>query len=225
MGFDPPLSVHGWGTGSGRPPWIRVSLPGKGRYAVVGEVVRSHGLLTVCKEARCPNMPECWGRGVATFLVLGGMCTRNCRFCAVGKGVPFPPDPGEPRRIAEAVRVMGLRHAVITSVTRDDLPDGGASIFAGTIREVRSACPGAAVEVLVPDFGGSVSALDKVIDAGPAVLAHNIETVPRLYQIVRPGAGATSVPSGSSKGRSALAGVLRSSPGSCSGWERPWRRS
>lgn len=143
-------------------------------------------LTTVCQSAQCPNLGECFAKGTATFMIMGTRCTRRCRFCAVGKGAPAPLDAGEPRRIAMAVSRMGVKHAVVTSVTRDDLPDGGAGHFAETIQHIRQQCPGVSVEVLVPDFDGAVSAFDMVCDAGPEVFNHNIETVPRLYARVRP---------------------------------------
>ncbi len=172
-----------------RPAWIRAKAPQGPTYERIRGLVRGLELHTVCEEAHCPNLGECWGRGTATFMILGEVCTRACGFCAVKTGLPGrPPDPGEPRRVAEAVARMGLRHAVITSVNRDDQPDGGASIFAATIREVRALVPGCAVEVLVPDFKGSWDALQAVADARPDVLNHNVETVPRLYRSARPGA-------------------------------------
>ena len=145
-------------------------------------------LHTVCQEARCPNQWECFSRNTATFLIMGDRCTRNCRFCAVLHGPRGEPDPEEPSRVAEAARSLGLDYVVVTSVTRDDLPDGGASLFAETIREIRRKKPGTDVEVLIPDFQGNERALALVLDAGPAVLNHNIETVERLYPEVRPGA-------------------------------------
>jgi lipoic acid synthetase len=151
--------------------------------------MRGLDLHTVCEEAHCPNLGECWSRGTATFMILGDVCTRACGFCAVKTGLPRrPPDPDEPRRVADAVARMVLRHAVVTSVNRDDQPDGGASIFAATIREIRARVPGCAVEVLVPDFKGRWDALGMVLDARPDVLNHNAETVPRLYRQARPGA-------------------------------------
>jgi lipoic acid synthetase len=151
--------------------------------------VRGLDLHTVCEEARCPNLGECWSRSTATFMILGDVCTRACGFCAVKTGLPErPPDPGEPRRVAEAVARMGLRHAVVTSVNRDDREDGGASAFAATIRAIRDRVPGCAVEVLIPDFKGRWDALSVVLEARPDVLNHNVETVPRLYRRVRPGA-------------------------------------
>jgi len=152
-------------------------------------LMRDLGLHTVCEEARCPNLGECWNAGTATFMILGDVCTRACGFCAVKTGLPArPPDPEEPARVADAVRRMGLRHAVITSVNRDDQRDGGASIFAAVISEIRSRVPGCAVEVLIPDFKGSWAALEIVMAARPDILNHNTETVPRLYRVVRPGA-------------------------------------
>ncbi len=151
-------------------------------------LLRELGLATVCEAARCPNRGECLGGGTATFLVLGVRCTRRCGFCAVEKGAPAPPDPGEPAAVAEAVRRLGLGYVVVTSVTRDDLPDRGAAGFAATVRAIRETSPGALVEVLVPDFAGAPGALEAVLAAGPAVLNHNLETVPRLYGRVRPGA-------------------------------------
>jgi lipoic acid synthetase len=151
--------------------------------------VRGLALHTVCEEAHCPNLGECWSRGTATFMILGEVCTRACGFCAVKTGLPEkPPDPDEPRRVADAVGRMGLRHAVVTSVNRDDQPDGGAGIFAATIREIRARVPGCAVEVLVPDFKGRWEALEVVLEARPDVLNHNVETVPRLYREARAGA-------------------------------------
>lgn len=152
-------------------------------------LLRSAGLSTVCEEARCPNIAACFGWGTATFLILGDACTRGCRFCGIRKTKrPAPPDPDEPVRLARAVAELGLAHTVITSVTRDDLDDGGAGLFVACIREVRRLCPGTTVEVLIPDFKGDRRAIDTVLDAEPDVLNHNVETVPRLYPRVRPGA-------------------------------------
>ena len=159
------------------------------RYEALQGLMRDLALHTVCEEARCPNIGECWNRGTATFMILGDVCTRACGFCAVKTGLPrLPPDPGEPRRVADAVARMGLRHAVITSVNRDDQRDGGAASFAACIREIRERIPGCAVEVLIPDFKGNWDALAAVFAARPDVLNHNTETVPRLYRQVRPGA-------------------------------------
>ena len=172
-----------------RPAWIKARAPiGEGHERLSG-LMRTLDLHTVCEEARCPNIGECWNRGTATFMILGDVCTRACGFCAVKTGLPGKaPDPGEARRVAEAVARMGLRHAVITSVNRDDQRDGGSGVFAACIREIRARAAGCAVEVLIPDFKGDWSALQIVIDARPDVLNHNTETVPRLYRHVRPGA-------------------------------------
>ncbi len=171
-----------------KPPWLKVRVAATAAGATVARALADLGLGTVCRAARCPNRGRCWGRGTATFLILGDRCTRRCPFCAVTSGDPLPPDPEEPERVAAAAVRLGLRHVVITSVTRDDLPDGGAAHFAATVEAVRRRCPGATVEVLVPDFGGAPGALEAVLAAGPHVLAHNVETVPRLYPSVRPGA-------------------------------------
>ena len=169
-----------------RPEWLKVRIPSGENYARLLEIIRKHELHTVCQEARCPNMGECWNAGTATFMILGDVCTRSCGFCAVKTGKPTELDLDEPRRVAEAVRKLGLRHAVITSVNRDELRDGGASIFAETIGQIRQTVPGCNVEVLIPDFRGEEFALNVVLDAKPDVLNHNTETVPRLYRIVRP---------------------------------------
>jgi lipoic acid synthetase len=171
-----------------KPDWVLPTKRDPSAGAEVHRLLRGLGLATVCESARCPNRGECFGAGTATFLILGGVCTRGCGFCAIPDGVPAPPDPAEPGAVAEAVRRLGLAYAVVTSVTRDDLPDGGAAQFAATIRAIRAACPSARVEVLVPDFAGASGALETVLAAGPAVLNHNLETVPRLYPRVRPGA-------------------------------------
>jgi lipoyl synthase len=173
-----------------RPEWLKVRLDSSGEYEQVRGMMRRLSLVTVCEEARCPNIHECWARErTATFMLLGDVCTRHCGFCAVGKGAPgSPPDPGEPARVAEAARELGLSHAVVTSVNRDDLPDGGAAHFAATIRALRSIHAGITVEVLIPDFQGNWSALDLVLDEAPEILNHNVETVPRLYRRVRPDA-------------------------------------
>jgi lipoyl synthase len=172
-----------------RPPWIKARAPMGERYEALTGLMRGLALHTVCEEARCPNIGECWNRGTATFMILGDVCTRACGFCAVKTGLPrLPPDPEEPRRVADAVARMGLRHAVITSVNRDDQRDGGASMFAACIQEIRARTPECAVEVLIPDFKGNWAALEAVFAARPDVLNHNTETVPRLYRQVRPGA-------------------------------------
>jgi lipoyl synthase len=170
-----------------RPDWLKVRLPAGPRYTELKETMRSLELHTVCEEARCPNIGECWGHGTATFMILGDVCTRACRYCAVTSGKPEVLDIGEPKRVAEAVRKMELKHVVVTSVDRDDLPDGGASIFAATIRKIHELVPECAVEVLTPDFQGSEESLRAVMDAQPEILNHNIETVPRIFARVRPG--------------------------------------
>ena len=172
-----------------RPRWIRARAPQGPVYERITGLMRGLELHTVCEEAHCPNLGECWSRGTATFMILGDVCTRACGFCAVKTGRPRrPPDADEPRRVADAVARMGLRHAVVTSVNRDDQEDGGASLFAATIRELRARVPGCAVEVLIPDFKGRWEALQVVLDARPDVLNHNVETVPRLYRQARAGA-------------------------------------
>ncbi len=170
-----------------RPDWLKVRLPHGESYFRLKGLVHDLQLNTVCEDARCPNIGECWGAGTATFMILGDVCTRACRFCAVKTGLPPEYDLEEPRRVAEAIARLRLRYAVITSVDRDDLGDGGAYIFAETIRRTRESCPGIRIEVLIPDFRGSVSALKTVVEAAPDVLAHNVETVPRLYPVARAG--------------------------------------
>jgi lipoic acid synthetase len=170
-----------------RPDWLKVRVPTGPRYIELKSMMRTMELHTVCEEARCPNIGECWGHGTATFMILGDVCTRACRYCAVTSGKPTTLDLGEPKRVAEAVAKMGLRHAVITSVDRDDLPDYGAGLFAATIRKIHQIVPGCAVEVLTPDFQGSMDALSVVMDAQPEIFNHNIETVRRVFRRVRPG--------------------------------------
>jgi lipoyl synthase len=169
-----------------RPEWLRVRLPGGENYSELKGIMRGLELHTVCEEARCPNIGECWNARTATFMILGDTCTRACGFCAVKTGRPGVLDLGEPIRVAEAVERMGLKHAVITSVNRDELEDGGAAIFAATIRQIRKRIPGCGIEVLTPDFMGDEAALTTVIHARPDIFNHNIETVPRLYPQVRP---------------------------------------
>jgi lipoyl synthase len=169
-----------------KPPWLKRRLPSGPVYEQVRALLKKGHLHTVCQEARCPNVWECFSQKTATFLILGDRCTRNCGFCAVAHGPEGPPDPNEPSRIAEAVQQMALQYVVVTSVTRDDLPDGGAGVFADTIRHIRQRVPGTRIEVLTPDFLGNTDAIKKVIFAKPDVFNHNIETVPRLYPIVRP---------------------------------------
>ena len=169
-----------------KPDWLRVRFPMGGGYERLRDLMREQELHTVCEEARCPNIGDCWNRGTATFMILGDTCTRACGFCAVTTGRPGELDRGEPKRVALAVQRMGLRHAVITSVNRDDVSDGGAGIFAETIRWTRRLSPGTTIEVLIPDFMGDWDALQTVLDAAPEILNHNTETVPRLYGRVRP---------------------------------------
>ena len=169
-----------------KPPWIRVKIGQNELFQATKDRLRAHGLHTVCEEAFCPNLGHCWSRGRATLLILGDRCTRGCRFCNVDKRAVLPPDPGEPQRAAAAVRDAGLKEVVITSVTRDDRPDGGAGLWAQTVDAIHAAAPGILVEVLVPDFGGCAAALDAVIRTRPEVFGHNLETVPRLYPLARP---------------------------------------
>jgi lipoyl synthase len=171
-----------------KPPWLKQRIPSGATYHEVHRILRGSQLHTVCEEARCPNLGECFSRGTATFLILGDRCTRNCKFCAIAHGPIGPPDPDEPYRVVEAVQKLGLRYVVVTSVTRDDLSDGGAGHFARTVEGIRRLDSTIQVEVLVPDFHGSDSALKTVLKARPNVLHHNVETVPRLYPNVRPGA-------------------------------------
>ncbi|GIW45780.1 MAG: lipoyl synthase [Candidatus Binatia bacterium] len=170
------------------PPWLKVRAPAGEHFFATRRIVKSLQLHTVCEEARCPNIGECWSHGTATFMLLGDVCTRNCGFCAVRHGRPVPVDEAEPARVAEAVAALGLRHVVVTSVDRDDLPDGGASQFARTARAIKAVQPACTVEVLIPDFRGDADALQIVLDSPVDVLNHNVETVPRLYRRVRPGA-------------------------------------
>jgi len=171
-----------------KPAWLRVkAFTGTG-YDTVNLLLKRNGLNTVCQAANCPNRGECFNRGTATFLILGPICTRNCRFCNIRPGKPTPPDPDEPRRVAGAALEMQLKHVVITSVTRDDLPDSGAVQFAETVRLLRRCLPKATVELLTPDFGGSQKAWQTILESSPDVFNHNVETVPRLYPLVRPGA-------------------------------------
>ena len=173
-------------TSSRLPDWLRIKLPRDPGFARTRDLVADLGLNTVCQGARCPNICECGARSTATFLILGRSCTRGCAFCNIGLGAPEALDPGEPVRVAEAARRLGLAHAVVTSVTRDDLPDGGAGHFAATIRALRGVLSTATVEVLIPDFRGDAAALRLVLDARPDVLNHNVETVPGLYPRIRP---------------------------------------
>jgi len=171
---------------SRKPSWLRVRAPAGESYRWLKELMRSQHLHTVCEEANCPNIGECWGRRTATFLILGDTCTRNCRFCNIATGRPGPLDPDEAAHVAEAVRTMDLKHAVITSVDRDDLPDGGASVFAAVIRGIRELQPGCTIEVLIPDFRARIEPLKVVMDERPDILNHNIETAPRLFRTAQP---------------------------------------
>lgn len=171
---------------SPRPQWLKVRAPGGENYAQIKSMMRSKTLYTVCEEAHCPNIGECWGNGTATFLILGDICTRSCGFCAVKTGRPEPVDPEEPLRVALAAQQMGIRHVVITSVNRDELPDQGSIIWAKTIEKVKELNPNVSIEVLIPDFKGDLVCIQRVLDAKPNILNHNVETVPRLYKIVRP---------------------------------------
>jgi lipoic acid synthetase len=172
-----------------KPEWLRVRAPGSPGYNVTRDIVKSHGLVTVCEEAACPNIGECWSKSHATMMIMGEICTRACAFCNVATGKPNPLDPTEPARVADAVAKMGLKHVVITSVDRDDLSDGGAAHFAAVVRAIRAAAPGTTIEILTPDFlRKPVSAAYEVIDSKPDVFNHNLETVPRLYLSIRPGA-------------------------------------
>jgi lipoyl synthase len=170
-----------------KPEWLKVRAPGSPSYTRLKTLMRDLNLHTVCEEAQCPNIGECWNHGTATFMILGDVCTRACAYCAVSHGRPAAVDAAEPARVADAIRTLDLNYVVITSVDRDDLEDGGASLFADTIREARARVPACRIEVLIPDFQGSEAALHAVLDARPDVLNHNTETVPRLYRMARSG--------------------------------------
>ncbi|HWP40211.1 MAG TPA: lipoyl synthase [Tepidisphaeraceae bacterium] len=169
-----------------KPAWLKMKMPGGEGYARIRRLVEEHRLHTVCQSAKCPNLGECWGAGTATLMILGDVCTRSCGFCHIATGRPPTLDLDEPRRVGQAVALMNLGHVVITSVNRDELPDGGAAVWAQTIRQIRLQSPGTSVEVLIPDFCGNWAALQLVLDERPEILNHNIETVPRLYPRVRP---------------------------------------
>lgn len=169
-----------------KPSWLKMKMPGGENYSKLRNLVDDHRLHTVCQSAKCPNMGECWSAGTATLMILGNTCTRSCGFCNIATGRPVALDLDEPARVGDAVRIMNLGHVVITSVNRDELPDGGAGVWAETIRQIRLQSPGTSVEVLIPDFQGKWSALQLVLDQKPDILNHNIETVPRLYKRVRP---------------------------------------
>src|SRR5205807_8711055 len=170
-----------------KPAWLKVPAPGGPNYLALKHLMRELKLHTVCEEAHCPNIGECWEHKAATFMILGDVCTRNCAYCAVAHGTPAPLDAGEPQRLADAVAQMGLKHVGITSVDRDDLPNGGAEVFAACITEIRLRLPQTSVEVLIPDFKGNPEALRLIVDARPDILNHNLETIARLYRIARPG--------------------------------------
>jgi lipoic acid synthetase len=180
------IPAQGQQTRPSRPEWLKIKIPAGEEYARLKNLITGHNLHTVCEEARCPNMSECWNAGTATFMILGDVCTRSCGFCNVKTGRPTWLDKDEPARVADAIRIMGVKHAVITSVNRDELPDGGAEIFAETIRQARRVNPDITIEVLIPDFQGEKWALDIVLNEKPDILNHNTETVPRLYRRVRP---------------------------------------
>lgn len=169
-----------------KPHWLKIELPKGEKYRKVKKIVQEHQLHTICEDGQCPNMGECWGEGTATFMILGNVCTRSCTFCAVATGRPKTLDTEEPKRVAEGVKLMEVKHCVLTSVNRDELPDGGAAVWAETIREVKKHSPETTIEVLIPDFKAKWDALQMVIDAKPEVISHNMETVKRLYRKVRP---------------------------------------
>lgn len=168
-----------------KPDWLKTRLPGGSNYREVKRIVEGHHLHTICSSGKCPNMGECWSAGTATFMILGEICTRSCKFCATFSGKPLLPDEGEPAKVAASIRLMGLRHAVITSVDRDDLPDGGAGHWAATIREVRRVNPATTIEVLIPDFDGNAELISQVASEKPDIISHNLETVERLTPLVR----------------------------------------
>ncbi len=179
----PPPARPGFGR---KPSWLKMKMPAGERYGQLKSLIDSHNLHTVCQSAKCPNMGECWNAGTATLMILGDVCTRSCGFCNIATGKPPTLDLDEPVRVGDAVRIMRLGHVVITSVNRDELPDGGSGVWAETIREIRRQSPGTSIEVLIPDFCGDWAALQKVLDERPEILNHNIESVPRLYKQVRP---------------------------------------
>jgi len=169
-----------------KPDWLRVKLPTGESYRHVRHLVDEYKLHTICESGNCPNMGECWGAGTATFMILGNVCTRSCGFCAVQTGLPTELDWDEPKRVANAIKLMGVKHAVITSVNRDELKDGGAAVWAATVNAVRQIAPGVTMETLIPDFKGNMDSVDAMIEVAPEVVSHNVETVPRLYRRVRP---------------------------------------
>ena len=167
------------------PRWLKMERASGHNYSRVKKIVENNHLHTICTSGNCPNIGECWNAGTATFMILGNICTRACKFCGVSTGKPLPPDPEEPGRLAESIRAMGIKHCVITSVDRDDLIDGGASFWAETVRKVKEVNPGITIETLIPDFDGVEEDIQKVIDAGPEVMSHNLETVERLTPLIR----------------------------------------
>jgi lipoic acid synthetase len=187
MGISLPVLESPLPADARKPAWLKVRAPGGPKYLRLKSLMREWNLHTVCEEAHCPNIGECWEDLTATFMILGDVCTRNCGYCAVTHGKPTWEDREEPERVGRAVRTLGLKHVVVTSVNRDDLADGGAAVFAATIRAIRREAPDCRVEVLIPDFQGAVEALGKVLEARPDVLNHNTETVPRLYRVARHG--------------------------------------
>ena len=168
-----------------KPDWLKTKLQSNAQFVLVNNIVQQHGLHTICSSGRCPNMSECWNKGTATFMILGEICTRSCRFCNTISGRPLPPDPNEPAKVAEAIQLMKLHHAVITSVDRDDLPDGGAAHWAETIKMIKSVNPSTTLEVLIPDFDGKTNLIDLIIAEKPDIISHNLETVSRLSSSIR----------------------------------------
>ena len=168
-----------------KPDWLKTKLQSNAQFVVVNNIVKEHGLHTICSSGRCPNMSECWNKGTATFMILGEICTRSCRFCNTISGRPLPPDPNEPTKLAESIKLMKLHHAVITSVDRDDLPDGGAAHWAETIRVMKTVNPTTTLEVLIPDFDGKTDLIDLIIAEKPDIISHNLETVSRLTSSIR----------------------------------------
>ncbi len=207
-----------------KPDWLRVKAPGSGQYNATKEIVRSKGLVTVCEEAACPNIGECWSQKHATLMIMGDTCTRACAFCNVKTGLPQPLDPEEPAKVGLAVAQMGLNHVVITSVDRDDVSDGGAAHFAEVVRQIRLQAPNTTIEILTPDFLRKDGAAEVMIDATPDVFNHNLETVPRLYLKIRPGA-ATSTPCACCRWSRSVTRTSSPSPASWSAWARPRKRS
>ncbi|MBP7507990.1 MAG: lipoyl synthase [Prolixibacteraceae bacterium] len=170
---------------SRKPEWLKIKLPKGVNYLRVKEIIKTHDLNTICTSGKCPNMSECWASGTATFMILGDICTRSCKFCSTKTGKPFPPDSGEPKKIAESIKLLELKHAVITSVDRDDLEDKGAKHWYDTIREIKKVNPDTTIEVLIPDFDGRIDLINTIIKAGPDVISHNLETVKRLTPVIR----------------------------------------